>query len=706
MIKLLSYLKKSIIPILLVIALLVLQAICDLSLPEYMSNIVSVGIQQKGIESLVPDAVTENSFNAMLALTTENERELVMSSYTKKDGVYYVNDSVSEQFDAFMPKLVTIYGAVVSAQKQQSQQTQTDSSMIDFSQLDPNGSMVEQLYEVLSAQMGDMITTQLGVSFLSEEYEALDIEKGTPYILKTGLKMLGVALIIAACTIFVTLLASRIAASCARDMRRDVFGKVIRFSSKEFNEFSSASLITRCTNDIQQVQILVVMMLRMVFYAPIIGIGALLKVLDTGRTLSWIIAVAILSILSLIVVLMVIAMPKFKVLQKLVDKVNLVSREILNGLPVIRAFGREKYEKDRFDDANKDLMKTNLFVNRVMAFMMPVMMFIMNAVSLLIVWFGARAVESSQLQVGDIMAYIQYTMQIIISFLMLSMMSILLPRSLVSAGRISQVLNTDISIENEPETKDFPDDIQGCVEFRDVSFKYPNAEEYVLKNISFKTNKGETTAIIGSTGCGKSTLVNLIPRFYDVTEGQVLVNGVDVKQADLNKLRDKLGYVPQKSNLFTGTIASNIGYGLDEYTQEDLEFAAKIAQAEKLIAEKPNGYDSEVSQGGTNVSGGQRQRLAIARAIAKNPEIYIFDDSFSALDFKTDSALRKALNEIEGKTKIIVAQRISTVLSADRIIVLEDGEIVGMGTHKQLIESCPAYIQIAQSQLSKGEMDL
>lgn len=703
MIKLLSYLKKSIIPILLVIALLVLQAICDLSLPEYMSNIVSVGIQQNGIESLVPDAVTENSFNAMLAITTENERELVMSSYTKKDGVYYVNDSVSEQLDAFMPKLVTVYGAVVSMQ---SQPAPPDSSMTDIGSFDPNGSMVEQLYEVLSAQMGDMVTTQLGVSFLSEEYKALDIEKGTPYILKTGLKMLGVALIIAVCTIFVTLLASRIAASCARDMRRDVFGKVVRFSSKEFNEFSSASLITRCTNDIQQVQILVVMMLRMVFYAPIIGIGALLKVLDTGRTLSWIIAVAILSILSLIVVLMVIAMPKFKVLQKLVDKVNLVSREILNGLPVIRAFGREKYEKDRFGDANKDLMKTNLFVNRVMAFMMPVMMFIMNAVSLLIVWFGARAVESSQLQVGDIMAYIQYTMQIIISFLMLSMMSILLPRSLVSAGRISQVLNTDISIENEPETTDFPEDVQGCVEFRDVSFKYPNAEEYVLKNISFKTNKGETTAIIGSTGCGKSTLVNLIPRFYDVTEGQVLVNGVDVKQADLNKLRDKLGYVPQKSNLFTGTIASNIGYGLDEYTQEDLEFAAKIAQAEKLIAEKPNGYDSEVSQGGTNVSGGQRQRLAIARAIAKNPEIYIFDDSFSALDFKTDSALRKALNEIEGKTKIIVAQRISTVLNADRIIVLEDGEIVGMGTHKQLIESCPAYIQIAQSQLSKGEMDL
>lgn len=702
MIKVLSYLKKSIIPILLVIALLVVQAICDLSLPEYMSNIVSVGIQQNGIESLVPEALTSDNFNAMLTLATQDERSLVASSYTEKDGVYYLNDDVSEQFEAFMPKLVSVYGAIVTMQSQ----TMPDAQMPEMGQLDPNGSMIEQVYDIISTQMGDMVASQLGITFLADEYKVLDMEKGTPYILKTGLKMLGVALIIAVCTVLVTLLASRVAASCGRDMRRAVFGKVIRFSSKEFNEFSSASLITRCTNDIQQVQILVIMMLRMVFYAPIIGIGALIKVLDTGRTLSWIIAVAIIAIFSLIIVLMVIAMPKFKVLQKLVDKVNLVSREILNGLPVIRAFGREKYEENRFDDANKELMRTNLFVNRVMAFMMPIMMFIMNAISLLIVWVGAKAVENSQLQVGDIMAFIQYTMQIIISFLMLSMMSILLPRSLISAGRIADVLNTDISIENADKTEEFPENVQGCVEFRNVSFKYPNAEEYVLKNITFKTNKGETTAIIGSTGCGKSTLVNLIPRFYDVTEGEVLVNGVDVRNADLNALRDKLGYVPQKANLFTGTIASNIGYGLKDYTQQDLEFAARIAQAEKLIDEKHGKYDAEISQGGTNVSGGQRQRLAIARAIAKNPEIYIFDDSFSALDFKTDSALRKALNEIEGKTKIIVAQRISTVLNADRIIVLEDGEIVGMGTHKELMANCPSYVQIAQSQLSKGEMDL
>lgn len=702
MIKLLSYLKKSIIPIILVIALLVVQAICDLSLPEYMSNIVSIGIQQNGIESLVPEAVTSDDFNAMLALTTADEKQLVSSSYTEKEGAYYLNDDASDELTLFMPKLVSVYGAVKTMQSQQT----SDSSMPEMNDIDPNGSIVCQAYDILTAQMGDAVVNQLGISFIADEYEALDMEKGTPYILKTGLKMLGVALIIAACTVFVTLLASRIAASCGRDMRRDVFGKVIRFSSKEFNDFSSASLITRCTNDIQQVQILIIMMLRMVFYAPIIGIGALIKVLDTGRTLSWIIAVAIIAILSLIIVLMVIAMPKFKVLQKLVDKVNLVSREILNGLPVIRAFGREKYEEERFDKANKDLMRTNLFVNRVMAFMMPIMMFIMNAISILIVWVGAKAVENSQLQVGDIMAVIQYTMQIIISFLMLSMMSILLPRSIVSAGRISEVLNTEISIENADETQSFSEDIKGSVEFRNVSFKYPNAEEYVLKNISFKTNKGETTAIIGSTGCGKSTLVNLIPRFYDVTEGEVLVNGVDVRNADLNELRDKLGYVPQKANLFTGTIASNIGYGLKDYTQQDLEFAARIAQAEKMIDEKPGKYDAEISQGGTNVSGGQRQRLSIARAIAKNPEIYIFDDSFSALDFKTDSSLRKALNEIEGKTKIIVAQRISTVLNADRIIVLEDGEIAGMGTHKELMESCPTYIQIAQSQLSKGEMDL
>lgn len=703
MIKLLSYLKRSIIPIILVIVLLVVQAMCDLSLPEYMSNIVSVGIQQNGIESLVPEAVTAEKFNEMLFLTTEDERSLVSSSYTEKDGAYYLNDEVSTELEAYMPKLVTVYGAILSMQS--SQQT-GDSQMIEMGEIDPNGSMVEQAYEVISTNMGDMVADQLGISFIAEEYEALNIEKGTPYILKTGAKMLGFALIIALCTVFVTLLASRIAASCGRDMRRDVFGKVIRFSNKEFNEFSSASLITRCTNDIQQVQILIIMMLRMVFYAPIIGIGALIKVLDTGRSLSWIIAVAIIAIFSLIIVLMVVAMPKFKVLQKLVDKVNLVSREILNGLPVIRAFGREKYEENRFDEANKDLTRTNLFVNRVMAFMMPMMMFIMNIISILIVWVGARAVENSQLQVGDIMAVIQYTMQIIISFLMLSMMSILLPRSLISAGRISEVLNTEISIENADETQAFSEEVQGCVEFRDVSFKYPNAEEYVLKNISFKTNKGETTAIIGSTGCGKSTLVNLIPRFYDVTEGAVLVNGVDVRNADLRELRDKLGYVPQKANLFTGTIASNIGYGLKEYTQQGLEFAARIAQAEKMIDEKQGKYDSEIAQGGTNVSGGQRQRLSIARAIAKNPEIYIFDDSFSALDFKTDSALRRALNEIEGKTKIIVAQRISTVLNADRIIVLEDGEIVGMGTHRELMENCPSYVQIAQSQLSKGEMDL
>ncbi len=704
MLKLLSYLKKSIVPIILVLVLLVVQAACDLALPEYMSNIVSVGIQQKGIESLVPDALTSEGFAAMLTLATDDEKELVKSSFTEKDGAYYLNDSVSAQFEAFMPKLVAVYGVVETLSSSQSSASDTDMSILE--QIDPNGSFVEQIYSILADKMGVTIVDQMGATFLAGEYDALGISKSTSYILKTGLKMLGFALIIAICTIFVTLLASRIAASCGREMRKDVFGKVIRFSNKEFNDFSSASLITRCTNDIQQVQILVIMSLRIVFYAPIIGIGALLKVLDTGRSLSWIIAVAILSIFSLIIVLMVVAMPRFKSLQKLVDKVNLVSREILNGLPVIRAFGRERYEEARFDEANKNLTKTNLFVNRVMAFMMPVMMLIMNAVSILIVWVGAGAIENSQLQVGDIMAFIQYTMQIIISFLMLSMMSILLPRAIISAGRISEVLNTDISIENADEVQPFSADVQGCVEFRNVSFRYPNAEEYVLKNISFKTNKGETTAIIGSTGSGKSTLINLIPRFYDVTEGEVLVNGVDVRKADLNELRNKLGYVPQKANLFTGTIASNIGFGLKEYTQEDLEYAARIAQAERLIERKPGNYNAEIAQGGANVSGGQRQRLSIARAIAKNPEIYIFDDSFSALDFKTDSALRKALNEIEGKTKIIVAQRISTVLNADRIIVLEDGEVVGEGTHKELLNNCPAYVQIAQSQLSKGEMDI
>lgn len=577
--------------------------------------------------------------------------------------------------------------------------------------MEAQGISLDQVMDELDQKLGEMegsILTQSDILYVQQEYEALGVDVGAiqiQYIVITGLKMLGLALAAMLATIIVTLLASRTAAGVAKNLRNDVFQKVVSFSNQEFEKFSTASLITRSTNDIQQIQMLLVLLLRIVFYAPIVAVGGCVMALQKNSSMFWVIGVAVVAVLSLVVVLFSITMPRFKLMQKLVDKLNLVSREILSGLWVIRAFGTQKYEEKRFDGVNRDLTKTNLFVNRVMTCMMPAMMLTMNAVTVLIVWVGADKINAGGMQVGDLMAFIQYTMQIVMSFLMISMMSIMLPRATVSANRIQEVLETEVEIADPARPEGFVPSKTGEVEFQDVSFRYPGADEDVLENITFTAKKGETTAFIGSTGSGKSTLINLIPRFYDVTKGRILVNGRDVRDVTQHELRARIGYVPQRGVLFSGTIESNLKYGGDSISNRDMEQAAQIAQATEFIGAKPDGYQSEISQGGGNVSGGQKQRLSIARAIAKHPEIYIFDDSFSALDYKTDVALRKELKEkTAGATVLIVAQRISTILHAEQIIVLDEGKIVGKGTHEELLQSCEVYQQIALSQLSKEEL--
>ena len=568
---------------------------------------------------------------------------------------------------------------------------------------------IESKFDEKVDKMPESMVTQGAIGYVKGEYKAMGINVDklqTNYIFKTGAIMLGVALISMLATVAVGYLGAKVAAKLGRNLRKDVFHKVISFSNKEMDEFSTASLITRSTNDIQQVQMLMVMLLRIVFYAPILALGGVIKVLGTDTSMAWIIGVAVLAIISVVLVLFALVMPKFKSVQKLVDKVNLVTREMLTGMLVIRAFGTEKHEEKRFDNANTDLMKTNLFVNRTMSMMMPTMTLIMNLITILIVWNGAHRVDSGNMQVGDMMAFIQYTMQIIMAFLMISMVSMILPRAIVSMDRIDEVISKDVNIKDKKNTKEFDENKKGIVEFKNVSFRYPNAEEDVLRNITFTANPGQTTAFIGSTGSGKSTLINLIPRFYDVTEGEILVDGIDVKDASQHNLRDRIGYVPQKGVLFSGDIDSNLRYGNQSATDEEVRKAAEIAQALEFIETKPDKFESEISQGGTNVSGGQKQRLSIARAIAKNPEIYIFDDSFSALDLKTDAALRKSLKEETGdSTVLIVAQRISTILNADQIIVLDQGSIVGIGKHEELLKNCEVYKEIAQSQLSKEELD-
>lgn len=714
-----KYLKKSASYVVLIIALLFLQAYCDLSLPDYTSKIVNVGIQQSGIEDSVPEKIRQTSMDSLQLFMDDDDKETVDSFYEEDgDNLVLKDDITSDERD----ELNSIFGKPMMIVSSLSSGSEEVTAMLSQMGL-PEGTdpmqaiamMPKEALDAMTAQisekidsMQDSIITQAGVSYVKSEYQAMgeDVDAiQMHYIKVSGVKMLGMALITMLCAISVVFLSSRVAAALGHDLRNAVYRKVITFSSREYHKFSTASLITRCTNDIQQVQQVMAMLFRIVLYAPILGIGGVIRVLNTDSSMTWILGLAVGLILVVIIVLFQVAMPKFTALQTLVDKLNLVTREILTGIPVIRAFSREKHEEERFEEANERLTKTNLFVNRCMTFMMPTMMLIMNGVSVLIIYSGSYAVDNGTMQVGNVMAFIQYAMQIIMSFLMITAMSIMLPRANVAALRINDVLKTKVSV-TDPESPVQPaENVKGTVEFDHVSFAYPEAGENVLTDISFKAEKGETIAIIGSTGSGKSTLVNLIPRFYDVTEGRVLVDGIDVRDMTQKDVRSRLGYVPQKGVLFSGTIDSNIRYGKTDISETEVKEAAEVAQAIEFIETKPEKYTSPIAQGGTNVSGGQKQRLSIARAIAKKPEIFIFDDSFSALDFKTDSTLRKALKaHTKDATTIIVAQRISTILNADKIIVLDDGHMAGIGSHKELMKNCEVYRQIAMSQLSEEEL--
>ena len=719
MIKLMKYLKKSAGYIVLIIALLFLQAYCDLSLPDYTSKIINVGIQQKGIEDSVPDKLRDSTLQNLQIFMDEDQKKEVSQNYTQEDDTWLLNDDISKETRENLNEDFSKAMMMVAAFSEDSEQGQAMAAQMGLPEgTDPLTALaqmpeeaVQQIMSQVDERLKDMpesIVTQAGVSFVASEYEALgkDVDAiQMHYILMSGIRMLAMALVIMLAAISVTFISARVAGRLGHDLRNSIYRKVMSFSSREYHKFSTASLITRSTNDVQQVQQVMAMMFRIVLYAPILGIGGVLKVLNTDSSMTWILGVAVGLILIVIFVLFQVAMPKFTILQTLIDRLNLVSREILTGIPVIRAFSREKHEEDRFEKANLDLTKTNLFVNRCMTFMMPIMMLIMNGVSVAIIYFGAHGVDNGTMQVGNMMAFIQYAMQIIMSFLMITAISIMLPRANVAAGRICEVLEMEPSV-NDPEEPVMPDKQEkGTVEFDHVSFAYPEAGENVINDITFKAEKGQTVAIIGSTGSGKSTLVNLIPRFYDATKGCVKVDGVDVRNMTQHELRDRLGYVPQKGVLFSGTIDSNIRYGKPDMPEEDVKLAAQIAQSDDFIEAKPEGYKAPISQGGNNVSGGQKQRLSIARAIAKKPEILIFDDSFSALDFKTDSKLRKALKEkTKDITTIIVAQRISTILNADQIIVLDDGNMAGIGTHKELMKNCEVYRQIAMSQLSEEEL--
>lgn len=726
--KLFKFLKPYAASVAAIVAVLVLQAYCDLSLPGYTSDIVNVGIQQGGIDTSVPEEIQKEDMEKLLLFVPEDKKAAIEDSYTEKEDRYVLKDSVRDEKEQ-LEKLTDVLGKpmlLVSGFESGSDETKQmeeqmlaslppemvteDTTVFDVFKVMPEEQrmeIVKQMDEKISGMPETMIE-QASTIYIKTAYENLGIDTDRLqmiYILKTGAKMLGLALLGMLASVLVGFMASKVAASTGRDLRSRVFHKVVGFSSGEFDRFSTASLITRSTNDVQQIQMVTVMMLRMVLYAPIIGVGAVFKVFRTNVSMSWIIALAVLLILMVVIILFSVAMPRFKILQNLVDRLNLVTREILTGLMVIRAFSTEKHEEERFDKANKDLTRTTLFVNRAMTFMMPVMMLIMNGISVLIVWTGAHGIDSGQMQVGDMMAFIQYTMQIIMAFLMICMISIMLPRAAVSATRVDEVLSSETLIRDREVPEKLPEDGKGTVEFNHVSFRYPGAEEDVLHDISFVAKPGETTAFIGSTGSGKSTLVNLIPRFYDVTEGAVTIDGKDVRDISQHELREKLGYVPQKGVLFSGTIASNILYGNTDGTEEEMKEAARIAQAEDFIEEKADKYNNYIAQGGSNVSGGQKQRLSIARAIAKKPDIFIFDDSFSALDFKTDVTLRRALKEHTADSVVlIVAQRISTILHADQIVVLDDGEVAGIGTHRELLRTCEVYRQIASSQLSEAEL--
>ncbi len=738
--KLIKFLKPYAGVVFAVLCVLVVQAYCDLSLPTYTSDIVNIGIQQSGVDEKVPLTIAEEDLNHLLLFVHSDDQETVKNSYEKSEQDYDYDGTVLELKESVednnrkMDDLAAILGKPMlltegfdsgsdtTKQMEEQMKSQMEEQMQqvpDISQMsiydlfgmmeeEQRDSVIDEIESQLDS-MPDSMVEQTAAVYIKHAYENVGIDTDAlekKYILITGGKMLALAALGMAASIIVGLLASLVGAKVGRGLRRDVFRKVVGFSNSEFDKFSTASLITRSTNDIQQIQMLTVMILRMVLYAPIMALGGVWKVFNTNVDMSWIIALAVILILMVVSVLFIVVMPKFRIVQNMVDRLNLVSREILTGLSVIRAFSTEKYEEQRFDKANKDLTRINLFVNRAMTFMMPLMMLIMNCISILIVWTGGHSINDGNMQVGDMMAFIQYTMQIIMSFLMICMISVMLPRAAVSADRVDEVLTSDASILDPDQPQSLPEDGKGEVTFEHVSFRYPGAEEDVLQDITFTAKPGQTTAFIGSTGCGKSTLVNLIPRFYDVTEGKITIDGEDIRDITQHDLRDKLGYVPQKGILFSGDIASNIMYGNSEGTEDEMKEAAEIAQATEFIDTKKKKYHSPISQGGSNVSGGQKQRLSIARAIAKHPDVYIFDDSFSALDYKTDVTLRAALKEkTEDSTVMIVAQRISTILHAEQIIVLDDGKIVGKGTHKELLKNCDTYYQIASSQLSEKELE-
>ena len=705
--------------VIIIALLLVLQAYCDLSLPDYTSTLRDTGIQNYGIENCSPKQIPEKAYKVIDGFMDDDEKAVWKKYYKDgSDGYYYLTEDGEKHIDevdsACMKGLMMYYYPY--------QMVNSDEDNEIKAGLDKMGITLDEMPEEMWAQIGEqmkptvdgmldsmgedyMESTAIACTRICYDSFGYDYKAGQMSYLKwAAVKMLGMSLLMAAAAVLIGLVASRVAASVACGLREKVFNKVIAFSDAEINKFSTASLITRSTNDVQQIQMVTVMMLRMVLYAPILSIGGIVKVVGNGAGMGWVIFIGIAAVVILMGTLMVIAMPKFKVMQTLVDRVNLVSREILTGIPVIRAFGREEREEERFDEANKDLTKNTLFVNRVMTFAMPILMFIMYAISILIEWVAAHKIDAGVLQVGSMTAFITYTMLIIMSFLMLSMMSVMLPRASVAADRIQEIIDTDVTVQDAAGAKKL-ETPRGVVKYDNVAFAYPGADENVLENISFEAKPGQTTAIIGSTGCGKSTLVQLLPRFYDVTEGSITIDGQDIRDLTMESVRQNIGFVPQKGILFSGTIASNIRFGAPDASDEDVKLAAEISQASDFIEEKEHGYDSAVAQGGGNVSGGQKQRLAIARAIARKPKILIFDDSFSALDFKTDVAVRKALGEhVNDSTVFIVAQRVSTILSADQILVLDEGTIVGKGTHKELMQTCEEYRQIAESQLSPSEI--
>ena len=724
MTKILKYLKPYWFSILVAFGLLFGQATCELTMPDYMQNIVNTGIQNAGIESGVYQQISEKTLNSCLMFASDSEKDLITSSYKlvtpskatkeekmqipalKTENVYQLKDIGEGKEEKLSSTLTLLQMTMVEVSKDAKEQNVQIPQLLMMNGVDTYRKAAKS--EI--SKLGDSTVSSMSSQFLKKEYTDLgmDMEKmQQDYIISSGIKMLGYALASAVCAILVGFLASRIAAGFSKNLRQAVFEKVTHFSNENLNTFSTSSLITRTTNDIQQLQMTIVMFLRIVMYAPIIGVGAILHVVESGANMTWILALCVVVILSVVLLIFMIVMPKFKIMQKMIDKLNSVVRELLDGMLVIRAFNNEKIEEDKFDKANKDITSISLFTTRAMAIMMPIMMFLMNGTTLMILWFGSKQVDAGMIQVGSIMAFMQYAMQVIMAFLMITMVAIMLPRANVSAQRIQEVLSSEITVQDKEKTSDFLSSMHGVVSFKNVSFRYPGADEDVLSDISFETKPGETTAFIGSTGSGKSTLINLVPRFYDVTSGSILVDGVDIRDVKQADLRSRIGYVPQKGMLLSGDIESNLLYSKKDATCDDIQEALSISQSSEFVSKKPEGIKSEINQGGTNVSGGQRQRLSIARAIVRKPEIYIFDDSFSALDFKTDAKLREALAASCKETKstvLLVAQRISSILHADQIMVLDEGKMVGKGTHAELMESCEVYQQIASSQLTKEEL--